>query len=437
MQGSVPEAAASWYYRASPQAPSVVLIVLDTVRADRLSLCGYGRPTSPTLESLRDRGATARCDAVAPGSWTLPSHASFFTGVGVPEHGVHFADGELDIHGLVIRPLPEAFSTLSEQMAAAGYQTVGVSGNPVLSRASGLAQGFGSWRAAPKLGAWYGPSLVRQVQEALRELERDGPPLFLFVNIFDAHDPWAPIPSGFDWITPRPEGLGYFLGPEPGEWEAYVTGEMEAADAEAFRARVGDLYDFGIYRADWTLAEVLDQIEDHGWGSAGMRLVIVSDHGEFLGEHGLTRHGRYVWEGNQRVPLLVFDTERQIALPSPVSAMHVFSLVRDGVLPEMPARAHAVAYPDGLWLERSGGLVGGSTSAALWNGSEKLVWSDGRTARYDLERDQGELNPLILGDHPLASELTALADRVLASRRRATDGSRELDEVLRALGYVE
>jgi hypothetical protein len=443
VQGDLFQRALTRYYRARPQAASVVLIVLDTLRADRLSLCGYARPTSPTLERLRADGASWTCHAVAPGSWTLPSHASFFTGVDVPEHGTHFSGDGTAIRGLVIRPLPETYSTLAEHMAEAGFQTAGVSGNPVLSPASGLTQGFGAWKSAPLDGpdahAWFAMDLVREVRATLRELDRDGAPLFLFVNIFDAHDPWPPIPEGLDWLPPRDEGLGYFRGPEPAEWEAYVTGAMDTQAAAEFRERVGDLYDFGVWRADWTLGRVLDEITGHGWADAGMRLIVVSDHGEFLGEHGLVRHGRYVWNGNQRVPLLVHDTKGRIPLPSPVSALHVFSLVRDGALPAQLAPPHAVAYPDELWLKRSQGRVGGSTSAALWTGPEKLLWQDGRGVRYDLEADPAETNPLPLNGHPQAAELAALVDRVRASGRRAaaTEPSPELLESLRAVGYVE
>src|SRR5512138_3439180 len=73
-----------------PARPNVVFVVLDTVRADHASLCGYERPTTPNLEQLAKLGATFSCDAYAPGSWTLPSHASFFTGVDVATHRVDF-----------------------------------------------------------------------------------------------------------------------------------------------------------------------------------------------------------------------------------------------------------------------------------------------------------------------------------------------------------
>ncbi|MEE8508601.1 MAG: sulfatase [Myxococcota bacterium] len=431
------EPALAWYYRAAPNSPTVVFIVLDTVRADRLSLCGYERPTSPTLERLVGEGASWTCHAVAPGSWTLPSHASFFTGLDVPAHGTHFSDEGEKIRGLVIRPLAHSFSTLAEQMAAAGYQTAGVSGNPVLVPASGLAQGFDSWRVAPAFGGWTGEVLAGQVREALRGLERDGKPLFLFVNIVDAHDPWLPVPAGLDWLPERPAGLAYFVSKEPGEWEAYVTGEMEDSEVEQFRARLRDLYDYGVYRADRTLGRILEEIRRHGWAEAGMRLVVVSDHGEFLGEHGLARHGRYLWEPNNRVPLLVLDTERRVELPTPVSALHAFSLVRDGALPETLLHPHAVAFPDSLWLTRSRGRVGGSISAALWSGSEKLLWMDGETARYDLESDPEELNPLAADGSPLIAELEALVDRMRSSVRRGGALSDELIEALRAAGYVQ
>ncbi len=427
----------TWYYRATPDAPSVVFIVLDTVRADRLSLCGYERPTSPTLDELAERGASWTCHAVAPGSWTVPSHASFFTGLDVPEHGAHFSDSGTKVRGMTIRPLPETLSTLAEQMAAAGYQTAGISGNPVLVAASGLTQGFESWRVAQSFRRWSDEALVRQVREALRELDRNGRPLFLFVNIADAHDPWQPVPDGLDWIPQRDEGFGYFLRPKPGEWEAYVTEQMGAPDAAEFRTRISDLYDYGVYRADRTLSQVLEAIESHGWASAGMRLVIVSDHGEFLGEHGLARHGRYLWQPNNRVPLMVLDTEREVELPSSLSALHAFSLVRDGALPTELVRPHAVAFPDDFWLARSGGRVGGSLSAALWNGPDKLLWIDGETFRYDLENDSEELNPVSADGTPLAAELEALVARVRAVARRDGEFDAEMVEALRAVGYVQ
>ncbi len=415
---------------------------MDTLRADRTSLCGYERPTTPTLERLREAGAAVACGAVAPGSWTLPSHASFFTGQSVAVHEAHFAgEGEV-IRAMTIRPLDDRFETLAESMAARGYQTAGVSANPVLAAATGLDRGFAVWRVASRFGSWYGSGLIAPLRAVLRSLEPDRP-LFLFVNVADAHDPWGPVPAGIDWLPETRPGLFYFALRDGridrnGIWQRYVRGEMTPPEDAALRVRVERLYDFAVHRADRTLAAVLAEVEAYGWTRRGMRLVVASDHGEFLGEHGLLRHGRYLYEGNNRVPLLVLDSDGAPALPDRLSALEVFALAREGRRPAEPQPSHAVAFPDRLWTSQSDGRVGGSTSAALWLGDEKLLWMDGETRRYDLARDPDERRPLAVGDHPGLETLTRLVEEVKSSKAQAAPAvDPELLERLRAAGYLE
>jgi hypothetical protein len=434
-----------WWHRASPREKTVLFVVMDTVRADRLSLCGHDRPTSPTLERLREQGAAVSCRAIAPGSWTYPSHASYFTGAFPWEHGAHFVPAGEEIRKLVIRPLEPRFETLAEHFAAQGHQTVGLSGNPVLQPASGLTQGFESWGAAQQFGGWYGDRLVRQLERALQEdVDPEGGPLFLFVNIADAHDPWDGVPAGLDWVEPQDELLVYFETDdegrilEDGPWHRYVRGELEEAEAGALRRRVTDLYDHALFEADATLGRVLEAVEASGWADAGLRLVVVSDHGEFLGEHGLLRHGRYLWEGNNRVFLLVHDTEGPVSeLPEPVSAMEAHTLVRDGVRPaELPVLA--AAWPDRTWLEESGGAVGGSTSVALWTAEDKVTWQDGAWTRRWPARDPAELQAEPVGeDDPVIGVLGPVVSRVQASADRALETDPALIEALRSAGYVE
>jgi hypothetical protein len=416
----------------------VILVVIDTVRADHTSLCGYARPTTPHLESWRARGAAVSCEAVAPGSWTLPSHASYFTGLEVPEHGAHFsADAADAIRGMHLTPLPPEALTLAEQLSAGGYQAIGVSANPVLAPASGLSQGFDLWTAAPYFGPLYGGGLVDALWEAL---DRADParPLLLFLNVADAHDPWLPIPAGLPWLPAREAPLMYFEHDQPGEWEAYVTGALDPAAEAALRERVTDLYDYGVHRADDTLRAALALVEARGWLAPGVRLAIVSDHGEFLGEHQLLRHGRYLWEPNNTVPLLLWASPGAGALPTlppRPSARLVHDWLLDGELDAAPP-ARAAAYPDRLWQERSGGLVGGSTSAAWWEGATKWVWQDGTVSRYDLDVDPGELRPRPADIVP--DGFSAWVEAVRASGRRRVEATDpELIEALRAAGYVE
>jgi len=426
------------WYRAEPRQPSVIFIVVDTLRADRVSKCGYDRPTTPNIDSLIDSADAWTCRAYAPGSWTLPSHASFFSGQTVLEHGAHFVTTGSDIRGMTIRPLPDDRDTLAEHYRERGFQTAGISANPVLVAGSGLAQGFDTWQVAPSFGPWYGEQLVDRVRDTVRTLE-PSTPLFLFVNIADAHDPWLSTRDGPDWIGPSHKGLHYFASKEPREWEAYVTQSMSASEQVAFRKRIGDLYTYAVYRADRTLGRVLETLEQHGWLGADTRLVVTSDHGEFLGEHQLARHGRYLWEPNVRVPLIVRGFPGA-AFPEPVSALVVHDLLKSGKLPEPMPPIIAAAFPDRFWFERSGGAVGGSTSVALWFSETKLLWQDGHAFRLSLEDDPEEMHPL-----PLAGEIfekSGLAE--LASRAgRGAQAAQELDlepdleRALRAGGYVE
>lgn len=306
-------------HQAQPTQPTLVLIVLDTVRADHLSACGYDRPTSPTLEGLIQDGAAMHCQTYAPGSWTFPSHASLFSGLEVPEHGAHFVGDQALLRALAIQPLDDEVPLLAEELVARGYQTLGVSGNPVLAQASGLGRGFQDWRVAPGFGPWNGDGLVQQVTDSLRLADPDQP-LFLFVNIADAHDPWYPAKE-LDWVPSYPGTLAYFEVDDDGvvlpdgPWQRYVQGRMLEPEAEQLRQEVTDRYDRALHQSDATLAAVLETLGAHNWDQAGLRIVITSDHGEFLGEHGILRHGRYLYEENNRVPLLVWDSAGSPALP--------------------------------------------------------------------------------------------------------------------------
>ena len=113
--------ARTWWHRGSPQAPTVLLVVLDTVRADHLSACGAPAGRTPVIDGLVARGAALACDGVAPGSWTLPSHASLFTGREVPAHGADYG-GAGEVRQLAITPLSPGVPTLAAALAAEGLR---------------------------------------------------------------------------------------------------------------------------------------------------------------------------------------------------------------------------------------------------------------------------------------------------------------------------
>lgn len=413
--------------------PTIVLVVLDTVRADHVSDCGASALSTPTLSELVAEGAVLSCDTVAPGSWTLPSHASFFTGQPIESHGAHFVPRDENnlLDSMQVRPL-EGARTLSERLQARGYRTLALSGNPVVSRSTGLVRGFDWWRSARRFGKLYGDDFVSALAQALDAQAPTDEPLFLFLNIADAHQPWSAVPASAEGLTPQPK-----MHPR---MEAVFRGRIEGPALERHFEKSRQAYAYGVRRADATLGGALAVLEERGWARTGMRIVVVSDHGEFLGEHGLVDHGRYLWEENQRV-FLVHGWRGPGApsldpLPGKLSGRHAYDLALSGRLPGARGPATSVAFPDVYWQKLSDGRLGGSLSAAVWSGDEKLLWQDGQVTRFDLRVGETAGEP-VGGEHPLRATLDGLVSRARQSAGAPTAFDPALLEQLQAAGYMD
>ncbi|MDH3653054.1 MAG: sulfatase-like hydrolase/transferase [Myxococcales bacterium] len=415
--------------------PTVIFIVMDTLRADRASLCGYVHPTTPTLEELVDGGASYACNSHAPSTWTLPSHATFFTGLGPEDHQAGSGGKTKGMTWGSVTPLGPRLPTLAEEMAARGYQTLLLSGNPVVGERMGLTRGFGHAVVARSYPEMHDHRLADRLKLILQYLALDPDrPLFAFINIADPHAPWRGIPEDEGFLPARPPMMI-----DPGR-ARFESGEMGDEEAEAWLSHMSDVYDYSVLRADRSLARVLGALEADGWLDAEYRLVITSDHGEYLGEHRLVEHGRpYFYEPVTRVPLLFFSTEGKVELPDDVPSIVVHSLARDGVLPEpLPTRLASVfrkgSEPSSLDVPCS------SSSAALWLGESKLVANQGEVVRYDLRPDPSEKQPLPADDQPAAAKLLEYCralDRAYASRPVPdAELSEELSAQLKALGYL-
>ena len=427
----------------TPQ-PDVVLIVLDTVRSDYLSLCGEARPTSPNLEAFAQT-ASWTCGAVAPGSWTLPSHASFFTGMTPLEHGAHeITSGVKDFSGSSSRSRPLKKKggppTLAQQLGRRGYHTVALSGNPVVSESMGLTRGFDETTVAEKFGRLAEDDLIDAVTASLTSAPADEP-LFLFVNIAEAHQRWEQVPANMGWAEAGDRALlKYAKLKENDPWRQYVEGQLSAEEQAAFDADIDSLYAYNTWRADQTLGRVLAALEESGRCGEDCRVVITSDHGEMLGEHGLLDHGHYVWESNVRVPLLV----RGADLPEgPINALHAFHLARDGALPAALTPPVVMSWPHVRRCYMTRGEAFCATSAALWDGNDKLIWTleakavEPRIMRFDLSIDPDEETPLSAEGHPRLSELLELAAAVQADAGEEDEVDQSVTEALRAAGYLE
>ena len=321
-QAPVPESGAG-----ASRGTNVVLVTLDTVRADHLSLYGYARPTSPRLEALA-REATVFRRAIAPSTMTLATHASLFTGLPASVHGAHW-DRPPHVAG---RPLARELDTLAEILRAHGWRTAGIAANygffgpffglrqgfevfDARSRVrpvDGLAPGLLAARVVPWLEARLplsaqalrcrrGEELVQEASALLRHLRGDGRPFFLFLNLMDAHDPYLP---------PEP-WASMFLGEDPPD----VSGEEYLAalpDLESNRREVEPelrrlllaRYDGAIAYVDAQVGALVDELRALGLLDTTL-LVVTSDHGESFGWHGLVGHGVSVHENQVHVPLVV------------------------------------------------------------------------------------------------------------------------------------
>ncbi len=420
--------------------PDVLFIVLDNVRADRLAQCGYERPTSPFLDQLCARDlASCSCGAQAPSTWTLPTHASYFTGTEVPQHGTGMGGRTAETvrlaPGTFARPLDDRLPTLAEEFQERGYQTISLSGNPLISPASGLTRGFEVEHHARDFAKLYGERLFRRLEQMLEERDEERP-MFLFLNICDAHRPWFGIPPGkHDWLPAR-EYLSFKQEPgKPNETRRrFVTGEMGAEEREALLERLNDLYDYAVWRADETLGSSLRILRNAGIFEGDFRLVLTSDHGEHLGERSLMGHaGPYLYEEMTRVPVAFFSNEGAKPLPDQMPALNVYDLLLEGEIKRRPLRA--TAYASDTWPVWYGPEVGDDPSAALWEGSAKTVHHDGEILRYDLSADPLELEPLAWNGEAEVEQLEALLE-ALAASASSEPPSEEMLELLRSLGYL-
>jgi Sulfatase len=432
------QATPEWLSAPRPGVPTRVLIVMDTVRSDHLSLCGYDRPTSPELEALVAAGAQFTCDAVAPGSWTVPSHASFFTGLTPDVHHAHAITsgvGDLAGTGARSRGLAAKHPTLATRLSRRGFQTAAVSGNPVVNKGLGLLRGFQATRVSADWADTFDDDLLAAFDELMNDELHPAVPLFLFVNIADAHQPWSAVPGGVGWLPPGERERYDKLG-EGGEWRRYLAGTMPPEESAPFLQRQEDAYDWAIRRADHNVGEVVRRIQARGWCRDGCRFVITSDHGELLGDHGVLDHGHYVWQELVGVPLLVWNTqEPSHPLPSPVSAMEVYPLMLNGKREGYPATS--MAWPHVRRCHMTGGKAFCDTSVATRDGDRKLIWSDGRVAHYDMNKDPREQSPAeVAADDPQRAEIERLAALVVADRQDDTLDP-EVEALLKMAGYLD
>ncbi len=454
--GEAPEAT-----RARDPRPNILMISLDTTRADHLSAYGYERETSPRLAALAAEGV--RFDAAyAPSATTGPTHASLFTGLAPMAHDVR-KNGQR---------LASTLPTLAGVLSAAGFETAGVISSFVLSERFGFASGFDVWNedfsqaTAPEgvtvweglevEGKFYG-SAEDTTRRALAWLDaRVHPerPFFLLVHYFDPHDPYTPPPGYRPPFDPGPK-------------------------AALKQVRTVFLYDLLLAYTDEQMGRLLDGLAERGL-DADTLVVVVGDHGEGLMDHGHPFHGAQIYEEAVRIPFVArwpgrIEPGGEIA--EPVALVDLPSVLLEAAGASSRALTGASRGPLGELLTRTDpGDEAGETPVFLYRrhyepadltdtvsvageqlgvrlGRWKLIRApeEGRLELYDLAVDPGE-SKNVADEHPervaalgaLLDDWSADADRVRETWRRASGdarGEHDLDPEerarLEALGYVE
>ena len=424
-------------------APNVLVILLDTVRAMSLSLYGYQRDTSPRLSRWAAQGVTFE-RTIAPAPWTLPSHASLFTGRWPHQLG-------LDWHvGLAVGP-----PTLAEAFAAQGYRTAGFVGNTTYcSEETGLSRGFAHWEAYPVSPAMIlksaalgrllaGTVLFQRLTHGeqplarrhapvisgglLQWLERPSArPYFAFLNYFDAHAPYLPPPGWSGRFGP--EDNRRTLDLEPG-WP-YTPAEVESHH---------NAYDASLAYLDDQIGQLLDSLERRG-ALRNTIVVITADHGEEFGEHGFMDHGNTLYRPSVQIPLIIrypghLPAGTRVAVPVSLRNLAATlvdmagingatfpgrSLARTWSVPE----SLSAATPDTILSEvnftpglpENYPVSHGRLRALVESGLRYIRNADSSAELYDFDGDAGETHNLAPADPQSTARLGNSLDRITADR---------------------
>ncbi len=444
---------------AAPRPAAVVLVTIDTLRADALSFAGRHRSTSPFLDQLAREGI-AYDQAYAPSSWTAPSMASLFTGLDPRSHGV--VSGHIDREPSAGEPqravqpvLAESLTTLAESFQRAGYATVGAPANLHLASALGFAQGFDAYFQQARFVD--GPELNRQFLLRLQHLF-DAPwarqwkkrPIFAWVHYFDPHIPYqARQPWIYRWVPDfelkrhlYPDSLDF--GPLHEQ-----LGAVDAAEA----ALLQPLYLSEVRAVDENLRALDDQLLLR---DPNVLVIATSDHGEELGDHGGIGHAVTLYEEVVRVPLIVrwpAVLPKGVRVDSVVSLLDIFPTLAQLAGLELPPGVQGKPLPltaepstpadRPLFLQT---LRGGHDVSAVRQGKWKLILDATPGAPpvqlFDLEQDPGERSNLAEQQPEVVQRLRQAMTRYAAdvAPPPADAGHAEVQdpgvrERLRALGY--
>jgi len=438
---------------AKPGRKNVLLVLVDTTRADHLSCYGYPRPTSPTVDALAREGVLYE-RAISQASWTWPATASVLTARYPHAHGILGPDRCY---------LDESIETLPELLQKEGYTTYGISANALICRAQNFNQGFETFVEAFRWPA------DRVAGDFLSWLDRnEGHAFFAYLHFMDPHHPYTP-----------PEAVRRVVAPEMFDGEDDLAallrikeGQTNMRTVQKLRAdkdHIVALYDAEIRHFDDELGRILDALRAKKLFDDTI-VVVTSDHGEEFWEHGHIGHAKTLYQELIRVPLVVrapglaaparenalvetidvYPTlceALKIAPPSDVQGQRLPGL--SGIAPPVRPRPEAYSTTELSWGAGKDAVMELRSQEALVGPKMKLIRRQerpGSRARedllFDLDADPGETNDLAA---TMAAAILPLARKLeqwvaensrLAPQNEAASFAASNREMLRRLGYI-
>src|SRR5262245_14196957 len=410
----------SWAQRRV-EKPNIILITLDTTRADHLGCYGYANAKTPNIDALA-RAVILFAQAATPVPLTQPAHSSIMTGLYPTYHGVR-TNG--------ITALSQAHTTIAEELSRAGYRTGAFVGAFVLDGRWGLNQGFGDYDDRFDMTKYKHLDLAgvqrpgdQVMDAALHWLDgHKQAPFFAWVHLYDAHTPYEP--------------------PEP------LLSE--------FRDRgLAGLYDGEIAFADEQVGRCVSWLRKAGLAEKTI-IVVLGDHGEGLGSHGEGTHGYFVYDYALHVPFIVatpFDELRGVRVDSQVSLVDVFPTVLALAGIDSTVRVHGRSLlplmfrpqaPDKVYAYAEStapnSQFGWSALHSLRSSRYKLIQAP-RTELYDLVADPAEQTNVFAEQRVVARAMAEELDRIVSETSRdapapeAADLDKDTVARLAALGYV-
>jgi arylsulfatase A-like enzyme len=425
--------------------PNIIVITMDTFRADRMAMYG-GQGLTPTLDALARKG-TVFSHAVVSSGTTYPSHATMFTGLYPRQHAVRSNFSRL----------PDDVPTLAEKLTAAGYDTGAFVSFKGMLVHGNLGKGFAavSDTEQPKEMFRDGDETARMALDWLdSRIDRD-PPVFLWYHNFDAHTPLRMT----DYSRSRLERIGY-----EGPWSdgasipEVTTIQEEIIRSELLQDAVTALYDGEVINADLAVRLLLDGLEERDILDNAV-LVLVADHGEALGENGWFGHGATLWETVIRTPLVFVDFRkpRHRIVDSTVGTVDLMATLLDrvGIEPGPNQGRSLVPAMNGGELEAAEYVaeieVRKEENRPAWYDIDRLAiyyedfkfeYAFGKGRLFDLAEDPDAVSPLNASGEAeaiVSIYLEGLAQEFLAEGNFAGDSSLDENAInqLKSLGYVQ